>query len=367
MQSREGAKGLSGWVSRHRIELGLSLRMTTAGLLSFVAAHLLGLVQVYWAVLTAVIVMQTSVGGSLKAMFDRFVGTLGGAAWGVAVTVGLPHQGVAATGVALAVALIPLAVLVAFRPGYRVAPVTAAIVLLGHLGPGGLGQDGAVEAALDRVFEIGLGSIVALLVALLVVPARAHGLLYDVARGALALMADQATRVLAGVADPIDSAVVLSGNDRIRAAIERASASADEASRERRSYVTEAPDPEPLVRALRRLSHDLVMVARVLRTPLPDAVRVPLAAAAGEVAAALASQMIGIGAAISGNSALPAPGPLDRAFDAYDQAVAGLRREGLTRALSDEDVERIFGLSFGIEQIRRNLDDLTGRARDLMA
>ena len=362
MQSREGAKGLSGWVSRHRIELGLSLRMTIAGLLSFVAAHLLGLVQVYWAVLTAVIVMQTSVGGSLKAMFDRFVGTLGGAAWGVAVTVGLPHQGVAATGVALAVALIPLAVLVAFRPGYRVAPVTAAIVLLGHLG-----QGGAVEAAFDRVFEIGLGSIVALLVALLVVPARAHGLLYDVARGALALMADQATRVLAGVADPIDSAVVLSGNDRIRAAIERASASADEASRERRSYVTEAPDPEPLVRALRRLSHDLVMVARVLRTPLPDAVRVPLAAAAGEVAAALASQMIGIGAAISGNSALPAPGPLDRAFDAYDQAVAGLRREGLTRALSDEDVERIFGLSFGIEQIRRNLDDLTGRARDLMA
>jgi hypothetical protein len=30
-----------GWFFRHRIELGLSLRMTVAGLLSFAAAHLL--------------------------------------------------------------------------------------------------------------------------------------------------------------------------------------------------------------------------------------------------------------------------------------------------------------------------------------
>lgn len=53
------------WASRHRIELGLTLRMSAAGLLSFAVAHLFQVTQVYWAALTAVIVMQASVGGSL--------------------------------------------------------------------------------------------------------------------------------------------------------------------------------------------------------------------------------------------------------------------------------------------------------------
>jgi uncharacterized membrane protein YccC len=168
-----GIRGMSfGWLARYRLEAGLTVRMSAAGLISFAVAHLLGLTQVYWAVLTAVIVMQASIGGSLKAMLDRFIGTIGGAGWGVAVTLAVPHGNVVSTGLALAVALVPLAAIVAFRPSYRVAPVTAAIVLLAYGG-----QTGVVAAALDRVFEIGLGSIVALGVALLVSPARAHDLL----------------------------------------------------------------------------------------------------------------------------------------------------------------------------------------------
>ncbi|MGH7092375.1 MAG: FUSC family protein, partial [Stellaceae bacterium] len=163
--------GVADWFSRRRVALGLSLRMTTAGLLSFALGEALGLAQVYWAVLTSIIVMQASVGGSLKATIDRFVGTIGGAAWGVAVAVAVPHSGPASTGVALAIALVPLAALVAFRPTYRVAPVTGAIVLLGHFGP-----IGVIHAALDRVLEIGFGSVVALAVALLVSPARAQRL-----------------------------------------------------------------------------------------------------------------------------------------------------------------------------------------------
>jgi uncharacterized membrane protein YccC len=145
------------WLARHRLEAGLTVRMSAAGLASFAVAHLIGVVQVYWAVLTAVIVMQASIGGSLKAMLDRFIGTIGGAGWGVAVTLAVPHATVYSTGLALAIALVPLSALVAVRPGYRIAPVTAVIVLLGYGG-----QIGVVEAALNRVFEIGLGSIVAL-------------------------------------------------------------------------------------------------------------------------------------------------------------------------------------------------------------
>src|SRR5712691_1901374 len=118
------------WLAQYRPKAGLTLRMSAAGLITFAVAHLLGLTQIYWAVLTAVVVMQASVGGSLKAMIDRFAGTIGGAGWGVAVTLAIPHGDAISTELALAVALVPLAALVAMRPSYRIAPVTAVIVLL---------------------------------------------------------------------------------------------------------------------------------------------------------------------------------------------------------------------------------------------
>jgi len=348
------------WAARHRVELGLTLRMSVAGLLTFGIGHLLGLTQVYWAVLTGVIVMQASIGGSLKAMLDRFVGTLGGAGWGVAVTIGVPHTGAVSTGIALAVALIPLALLVAFRPAYRIAPVTAAIVLLGQPAGGGV-----IEAALDRVFEIALGSIVALAVALSLAPARAHQALYAAARDAMDAMAEQVAALLAGVAAPLDGAAVLAGHDRIRAAIERAVAVSDEAARERRSHVSDAPDPDPLVRTLRRLSHDLVIIGRALPEPLPEPVRDRLAAPAADAGAAIAAFVTGLGDALTAGALPPSDRAVDTAFDAYSAAIAGLRRDRLTVAQPDAEVERIFGLSFGLEQLRRNLDDLAARVTEL--
>jgi uncharacterized membrane protein YccC len=340
--------------------MGLTVRMSAAGLISFAVAHLIGLSQVYWAVLTAIIVMQASIGGSLKAVIDRFAGTIGGAGWGVAVTLAVPHGGVLSTGLALAIALVPLAALVAFRPSYRIAPVTAAIVLLGQTDP-----TGVVVTALDRVFEIGLGSVVALAVALTVSPARAHDLLCAAGRDALALMADQVKLLLGSVAAPLDSAAVLALHDRIRAAIERAATAAGEADRERHSYLTDAPDPDPLVRNLRRLSHDLVIIARALPAPLPEAVSVRLAVAAAAIADALSAALIEVGAALADRSAPPDPAPVAAALASFEAELAGLRRAGVTLELPVDAVERIFGIAFGLEQLGRNLDELAGRAREL--
>jgi uncharacterized membrane protein YccC len=349
------------WLARHRLEAGLTVRMSAAGLITFAVAHLLSLTQVYWAVLTAVIVMQASIGGSLKAMIDRFVGTIGGAGWGVAVTLAVPHGGVLSTGLALAVALVPLAAVVAFQPSYRIAPVTAAIVLLAYGG-----QIGVVEAALERVFEIGLGSVVALAVALVVSPARAHDLLCAAGRDALALLSDQVRLLLGGVSAPLDAAAVLTLHDRIRVGVERAAAVADEVDRERRSYVTEAPDPDPLVRTLRRLSHDLVIVARALIAPLPEPVAARLATPAAAISAALSAALNDIGAALAGRSAPPDLAPVEQALASFAAGIAALRRDGVTRDLPVEAVERVFGLAFGFEQIGRNLSELTGRVRELV-
>jgi uncharacterized membrane protein YccC len=347
------------WLVRHHIELGLSLRMTVAGLLSFALAHLFAVSQTYWAVLTAVIVTQASIGGSLKATLDRLVSTLGGAGWGAAVTLAIPHSGVLSTELALVAALIPLSLVVAFRPSYRVAPVTAAIVLLGHLG-----SESVLDAAFDRVFEIALGSAVALAVALAVSSARAHTALYAAAGDALAPMAEEIALLLAGVATPRDPAAVLALNDRIRAAIERAATTSDEAARERRSYLSDAPDPEPLVRNLRRLSHDLVMIARALAMPLPEPLRDQLSEPVMMLGAGLAARMIAIRDALAARDAPPAD-PSATPFAAFSEAMGAVRREGLTRALPDADVERVFGLLFGIDELRRNLDELAARVAEL--
>jgi uncharacterized membrane protein YccC len=348
------------WLAQYRLEAGLTARMSAAGLITFAVAHLLGLTQIYWAVLTAVIVMQASIGGSLKAMIDRFIGTIGGAGWGVAVTLALPHQSVLSTGLALAVALVPLAAVVAFQPGYRVAPVTAVIVLLAYAN-----QTGVVEAALDRVFEIGLGSVVALAVALIVAPARAHELLCAAGRDALALMAVQVELLLGGGAGPPDAAAVQALHDRIRAAVERAAAAADEADRERRSYITDVPDPDPLVRTLRRLSHDLVIIARALTVALPETVAARLAQPVAAIVAALSAALNDIGTALASRSAPPDLTAVAQALASFEAELAALRHDGVTRDLPEEAVQRLFGLAFGFEQIGRNLNELAGRVGEL--
>ena len=156
------------WLRSHRAQLKLAVRMTVASLAAYALCRLLGLSQSYPAVLTAVIVMQGSVGASLKAMLDRRVGSLGGAVWGVAVLLVLPPSGGLSLGVTFTVALIPLALLAALKPAYRAAPVTAIILLLTPTN-----SVGPIAQAVQRVVEIGLGGIVAILVALWILPARA--------------------------------------------------------------------------------------------------------------------------------------------------------------------------------------------------
>ncbi|MGB7835598.1 MAG: FUSC family protein, partial [Xanthobacteraceae bacterium] len=71
------------------------------------------------------------------------------------------------------------------RPNYRIAPLTAVIVLLTP----GAQELGPLASAYNRILEISLGSIVGLGVALLLMPARAHGLVINAA-ARLGLLAD---------------------------------------------------------------------------------------------------------------------------------------------------------------------------------
>src|SRR5262249_19365288 len=160
--------------------------MTIAGLLAYTLAELFTLPRGYWSVFSAIIIVQTSVGGSVKATFDRVIGTVGGAVAGGAVGYLLPHQSVLSLGVALGIALVPLTLVAALRPNYRIAPITAALVLL----TSGAQQLGPLDSAFYRIFEITLGSFVGLGVSLALLPARAHGLVISAAARMLGHLAD---------------------------------------------------------------------------------------------------------------------------------------------------------------------------------
>ena len=66
--------------------------MTTSSLAAFALAQALALPQGFWAVITALIVTQSNVGGSLKVALDRFIGSVFGAMYGSAVAFAIPHE-----------------------------------------------------------------------------------------------------------------------------------------------------------------------------------------------------------------------------------------------------------------------------------
>lgn len=157
------------YLRAHKVELALSVRVTAAALVSLVIALAAGLKLPLWAVLTSIIVTQLSVGRSLKTTRNYLIGTLGGAVYGGAVAMLVPHSGEGALlSVVLAVA--PLAFIAALNPAYNAATVTAIIVLLLPM----VNRGSSLESAIDRVLEVAVGAVTGLAVSFLVLPSRAQ-------------------------------------------------------------------------------------------------------------------------------------------------------------------------------------------------
>jgi uncharacterized membrane protein YccC len=345
--------------SRYRAQLQLAARTTIASIAAFALCHVLGLTQSYPAVLTAVIVMQSSVGASLKAMLDRLLGSLAGAAWGVAVLLAIPPSTSLRLGIALAAALAPLALLAALKPAYRVAPVTAIILLLIPSN-----ASGPFAPAVQRVLEIGLGGIVAMAVALLILPARAHQALAEAAGRAVARMGDLAEIVMNGLSGQADPDRMQTLHDDIRRILGEVEAAAEEAMRERATYLASGPDPRPICRTFRRLRNDLATIGRATADPLPGRLGTMVESTSG-TAAALAVFLRANGQTIANRQPSPSLKKVEEALDQFASAVATVRREGLTRELSDETAGRVFGLAFALEQLHHNLRDLVDRTDEL--
>ncbi|WP_297511292.1 FUSC family protein [uncultured Caulobacter sp.] len=339
-------------------EIRHAIRVSAAVGAAFALATLLRPPQGYWAVFTAVIVVQSSLGATITASVERFMGTVVGALAGAAAAyfhARWPDFG----GVILCVTVALLSFVVSMRPALKVAPVTAVIMLIGgtstHFDP--------LTTAWFRVAEITVGSVVGVAATLLIFPARAHASVVASVQKIANLEAqvlDNHVAILRGTAGPVDN---LKAQDELRAALARLQGAMTEADRESASKLSDRSISEAVPRTLWRLRNDTVMVGRTLQAPLPAPGLAPAAADMLEASAAF----------LRASAALLADGPRpDRlafasAHQAFQGAVEALRREGVTRDLEFDDAARVFGLVFAVENLFGNLGDFEERIEEAVA
>jgi uncharacterized membrane protein YccC len=143
-----------------------SARTATAAAGSFLIARLFGLPEAYWAAISTIVVMQSTLGAALKISGDRFIGTLLGAMAGGMFARYFPQ-----VWWVFALGLFFLGILCAlFRlpDSYRFAGITLAIVvLIPHTAAPWI-------VALHRFIEVSIGIVVGLAVALIWPASRAR-------------------------------------------------------------------------------------------------------------------------------------------------------------------------------------------------
>jgi fusaric acid resistance family protein len=348
------AKRMLGSLRARKVQLALAVRIAVAAVAAYAIAVALHLMLPLWAVLTSLIVTQMSVGRSLKVTRDYMLGTIGGAIYGGAIAVLIPHSGEGELLALLVLAVTPLAFVGAIKPSLNTATVTAVIVLLvptmNHANP--------LDSAFDRVIEVTVGALTGLLVSFVVLPSRAISQIRVNAATLLELLAAAFAELLAGLTRGLDNDALHRIQDGIGAALTGLNATGAEAERERAAHLSSGPDTGPLLRTILRLRHDVVMIGRASVVPLPANVQTRLARPLSDISKAIVDFMRAVAASLRSGGGTVDIHSVDDALQAYAAEVAAVRSEGLIRGLPGDAAERFFALGFSLEQMRQNLNDL---------
>jgi uncharacterized membrane protein YgaE (UPF0421/DUF939 family) len=105
-----------------------SLRTALAAVVSFLVARLLGMPEAYWATVSAIIVVQSTLGAAATISWQRMAGTVLGASTG-ALLAAFFRNSLLAFGIAVFV-LGLICALLRLGAAYRFAGVTLAIIVL---------------------------------------------------------------------------------------------------------------------------------------------------------------------------------------------------------------------------------------------
>jgi hypothetical protein len=215
-----------------------------------------------------------------------------------------------------------------------------------------------VASALDRVIEVAVGGVVGLVVSLVVLPARAHDLALEAAAHMLELMAQSLPELFAKLARPLDEAPLLHAQNTMGEAFVKLETIVVEARHERMTRLTMEPDQGFLLRILRSLRYDLIMIERAALVPLPGEFQARIGPRFARVGEGASQYLHACAAALLAREGPPSLDAVVSALDDYATEMAVLRREGFTRDFSADTVEHIFALGFALDQLRRNSSDL---------
>ncbi len=270
---------------RRAAELRAALQMAAGASAALFIATALRLPHPYWSVISAIVVIQASVGGGvLTVARDRAIGTVTGAIVGGAVAFVRP-EGMGALAGAIAASTAGLAFFATGRPWLKIAPVTAAIVIAGGVGP-----EGPASLALDRVMEILGGSGVGVVSIRLLFPRHARQAFRLQARDAAGEAAALLALVLRG--DAADAMELR----RRHADLKRRLDKLDEAAKN----VIDLPGPQretadraALVRAFWRVRSDIVILGRGFQAEGAGAALRPWSSAAARAVTRLEALSLG--------------------------------------------------------------------------
>lgn len=356
----------------HAFKTGLAAAIAAAIFLAFNLDH------GFWAVVSAVVVMQANIGASFKASWARLVGTALGAFIGAVLAAlgnsygpaGLGPGSTTPGGIALSAAFAGmgvaltggLCVLLKLKDAYRLAGVTCAIVLL-------VFYASPWESAFERTLDVSIGIAVALAVTVFVLPSHARHHLAE-------KLGDVLTKAgeLCGV---LTKAYLSRCYDAQDVALKRDAMK--QSFRDARQLLAEAhsepgADDDALTarftRVERVLEHVLSLdeAARQSDTvpgdapaerddefhrqaaPHLDALALVITAACGRAADGLVS-----------SSRDGQPSPVAGALEIVNARLAELRRAGASRKLPLEDVARFYMFVEALKALARDVDSLFGQ------
>ncbi|MGE4535996.1 MAG: aromatic acid exporter family protein [Desulfovibrio sp.] len=334
-------------------------RTAVAAVVTQLVVTVLNLPQGYWAVITAVIVMQANIGGSIRAAWARLLGTGVGAVMGIVAVHGggssWPALGMAVFATLMVCTAVPF-----LRESSRVGGITAVIVLLaGH------GDVSALTLGLDRFFEIAVGIITALAVSLSFFPSRARK---AVSFGLAKIFQDEAaffSLVLEGlVRDVYNDRQAFALKDRIVRTLARCRDLRREANLEGRGGEAAAAQLLLLFRAEHLFEHILAMdhiASEWHGQGLQSQLTGELAGLRQSVGAVLS----GLAAHLRGDGALPDLAELETSVTGAREKLSAMRRERAPAAYGLSEVMHFFSFMHGMLACAAETGEIVGRLRTL--
>jgi uncharacterized membrane protein YccC len=300
-----------------------------------------------WAVVSTVIVMQANIGGSLRAAWQRLLGTVIGAAIGVAHSWAI-GTGAWPVGMALILTILVCATL-EIQDSYRMASATTVMVMLAD-GPN------AWLVGVYRFVDVIIGIIVAVVVSFCIWPARAR----DHLRGGLAQVLADSGRLHQHLVNayllgeyPGETIVALRDQvkQRMRQCRELLTESRREPGREEVSHERLSLLLNETVRILEQVlaMDEPSSLHHGMALPDPVIPKVTKLVQASSMMFGRLSQAIE-----TGTSGVD-PGELHAAVSAVDAELLAIREAGLWKSRPLEDVMRAFAFLHGMKRIAQDL------------